>query len=312
VELARTFLTIIETGSFVRAARRLGVTQSTISMRVKELEQRLGQPLFVRNKAGARLPAAGTRFSRHATLLLRTWTQARQEIGLPPEFRAVVNISGQFSLWDRLLIRWIAWMRRECPEIALRTEVAVPEETIRQLIEGAVDIGVMYSPLNRAGLQVSPLFEDVLVMVSTNPQESSPPGKNYIYVDWGPEFRTHHHESFPDLETPGLFVGLGVLALQYLLESGGTGYFPIRAVAEELQNGRLFMVQGAPEFRRPSYVVTRAGEQSEAQQTALDSLVRVVREESEATARMCSAWRAGAARRAAGGDGLTPPPGAGA
>ena len=51
-ELARTFLTVIATGSFVDAAQRLCVTQSTVSARIQRLEEELGAELFARNKAG--------------------------------------------------------------------------------------------------------------------------------------------------------------------------------------------------------------------------------------------------------------------
>ena len=61
-ELARTFLEIVSTGSFVRAAERLNVGQTTVSARIKMLEQQLGRALFVRNKAGATLLPPGNSF----------------------------------------------------------------------------------------------------------------------------------------------------------------------------------------------------------------------------------------------------------
>ena len=53
IDLARTFLEIVRTGSFVAAAERLHVTQTTITARVQNLEQQLDCRLFVRNRAGA-------------------------------------------------------------------------------------------------------------------------------------------------------------------------------------------------------------------------------------------------------------------
>jgi hypothetical protein len=49
-ELARTLLEIVSTGNFIRAAERLNVGQTTVSARIRTLEQQLGRPLFVRNK----------------------------------------------------------------------------------------------------------------------------------------------------------------------------------------------------------------------------------------------------------------------
>ena len=52
ITLARTFLMVAETGSFIEAARRMNVTQSTVSARIKVLEGQLGRPLFERSKIG--------------------------------------------------------------------------------------------------------------------------------------------------------------------------------------------------------------------------------------------------------------------
>ena len=65
-ELARTFLTVITSGSFISAADRLHVSQSTVSTRIHTLEDQLGCTLFVRNKAGTTLTSAGRQFQRHA------------------------------------------------------------------------------------------------------------------------------------------------------------------------------------------------------------------------------------------------------
>ena len=59
IDLVRTFLEIVSTHSFIRAAERLNVSQTTVSARVKTLEERLGRTLFVRNKSGASLTPAG-------------------------------------------------------------------------------------------------------------------------------------------------------------------------------------------------------------------------------------------------------------
>ena len=58
ITLARTFLEIVTTGNFLRAAERLHVTQTAVSARMRALEELLGRKLFVRNKAGASLTPA--------------------------------------------------------------------------------------------------------------------------------------------------------------------------------------------------------------------------------------------------------------
>jgi DNA-binding transcriptional LysR family regulator len=87
IEHLRTFLEIAETGNFNRAAERLHVTQSTVSARIRTLEEQLDRSLFVRARNGAELTAAGRHFQRYALTTVRAWQQARQRIALPEGLR---------------------------------------------------------------------------------------------------------------------------------------------------------------------------------------------------------------------------------
>jgi LysR family transcriptional regulator, flagellar master operon regulator len=194
----------------------------------------------------------------------------------------VLNVGGQFSLWDRLLVQWIPWMRTALPEVALRAEVGGSDSLMRQLSEGLLDIGVMYSPQSRPGLAIEKLLEERLVMVSTRRRAVGEWDDDYVLVDWGPEFRQGHGQAFPNLKTPAVSVGLGALGLQHILSYGGTGFFPMRVVRPYLTNGRLFAVAGAPEFRRPAWLVYTLDEGREDWfPTALDGLRYVASLESE-------------------------------
>ena len=282
IDLARTFLEIVDTGNFNKAAERLSVTQSTVSMRIKALEDELGRPLFVRSKSGTQLTAAGMQFRRYATTMVRIWEQARQELALPPGFRTVLTVGGEVSLWDRLLVQWIPWMRTAMPEVALRVEVGLSDGLMRKLIEGLLDVCVMYSPTSRPGLHIEKLVDERLVLVSTRRRSAEEWDDDYVLVDWGPDFRAAHSQAFPDLKTPAVSVGLGAMGLQHILAHGGTGYFPMRVARPHIAAGRLFVVSGAPEFRRPAYLVCAEDETREDWfTTALDGLRYVTSLEQE-------------------------------
>jgi len=273
VDLARTFLAVVETGSFVAAASRVFVTQSTVSMRIKSLEQQLGKSLFERSKAGATLTPAGAQFHKHAVAMVRVWGQARLEIALPAGYQAALMVGGQYSLWDGFLLEWLARMRAKAPDIALRTQSGFSNVLMQRLVEGTLDIGVMYTPHSRPGFELEMLFEDELVLVSSEPRPSSKPGKIYIYIDWGPEFQADHSLNFPDLSTPGLYMELGSLSLNYLLKNHASGYFPKRLVIPHLQAGTLKLVSQAPAFHYPAYVVYPA----DGDQNLLDLALKTMR-----------------------------------
>jgi len=267
IDLARTFLAVADGGSFVEAARRVYVTQSTVSTRIRTLEEQLGKPLFERSKAGAELTQAGIQFHKHAVALVRVWEQARLEVSLPAGYQAALTVGGQYSLWDGFLMDWLARMRAGAPEIAIRTFSGISTALMQRLVEGTLDIGVMYTPQSRPGFELEMLFEEELVLVTsetppagsrrTRGKSDAKPeaklGGNYIYM--GPEFQVDHSLNFPDLVTPGLFMEIGSLGLKYLLENCASAYLPRRLVQRPLAEARLRLVPGVPAFHYPAYVV---------------------------------------------------------
>jgi DNA-binding transcriptional LysR family regulator len=274
-ELARTFLVVVATGSFVNAAERLHVTQSTVSARIQRLEDTLGAELFVRNKAGTALTAAGRQFQRHASALTRIVEQARQEIGTASGFSDTLTIGGRIGLWEDLLLRWLPAYAAAAPDVAVRALIGFEDDLMQALIEGRAHIGVMYAPQARPGLRIEALLEDRLIMVSTHAEAAGELDRDYLYVDWGPEFLAHHNLAFPNFGGSALSVNIGWLGLQHILTHGGAGYFPERLIREYELAGRVHRVASAPEFRLPAYLCFPAKVESRAVSLALDLIRRV-------------------------------------
>lgn len=275
-ELARTFLVVIASGSFVEASRRLHVTQSTVSTRIQRLEESLGTELFVRNKDGTTLTPAGRQFERHAVLLTRTVEQARQEIGLVQGYRATLTVGGRIGLWEDLLVRWLPVFAERARDIAVRAMIGFEADLMQALIDGRMDIGVMYTPQARPGLTIEPLFEERLILVSTHPDPAPEPTGDYVYVDWGEEFSAQHTHAFPGFSGAAVTMNVGWLGLQHIVAAGGSGYFPSRLVREHESMGRLHRAVGAPEFRLPAYLCYSAEAASEPLSLALESIRSVI------------------------------------
>jgi DNA-binding transcriptional LysR family regulator len=143
------------------------VAQTTVSARIRSLEEQLRRPLFVRNKAGAVLTPAGEQFLRHAPRMIQLWERARHEVAVPPGRRAVLAIGGELSLWEPFLRDWLLWMRRSAPDVALRASVGLSDDLMNQVAGGILDVAVVYAPRYRAGLKVEVVAEERLVMVTT-------------------------------------------------------------------------------------------------------------------------------------------------
>lgn len=262
INVARTFLEVVKTGSFVNAAHNLNLTQTAVSARIRVLEDQLDRPMFIRNKAGARLTPAGEQFFRFATTLVQVWERARRSVALPQGRQTIVTIGAELSLWSPLLRHWLLWMKRQCPEIAVSAQIDSSERLMEQVQDGSLDVAVLYAAPRRPGVIAELLFEEKLVLVRTTPVDQALCPENHVHIDWGPEFDASYHAAFPDAAPAVVTVNYGPLALDYILATGGSGYFRMGVVRSHLEAGRLTLVPNSPEFSYSAYAVhsTKADE----------------------------------------------------
>lgn len=258
ISVARTFLEVVKTGSFVSTAANLNLTQTAVSARIRVLEEQLDRPVFIRNKAGAKLTPAGEQFLRFATTLVQVWDRARRAVALPPGRETVVTIGVELSLWSPLLRHWLLWMRRECPEIAVSAQIDRSERLMEQVQDGALDVAVIYAAPSRPGVIAELLFEEKLVLVRTTPVTQALAPEDHVQIDWGDDFAASYQAAFPDQPNAVLSIGYGPLALDYILATGGSGYFRQGFIRPYLEEGRLARVPGSPEFSYSAYVVHSA------------------------------------------------------
>jgi DNA-binding transcriptional LysR family regulator len=158
--------------------------------------------------------------------------------------------------------------------VALRTHVDTAERLLDRVQNGSLDIAVMYTPHQRPAVETARLLEEELVAVTTSPANSPLASEDYVFVDWGPDFAAQHDAAFPGLRDAGLCVGLGPLALRYILLVGGTGYFRTRAVQRYLESGQLHLVKDTPTFSYSAYAVYSAQSDAALVQWAREGLVK--------------------------------------
>ena len=270
IDLARTFLEIIRSGSFIATAERLHITQTAVTARIQNLENQLSCRLFVRNRAGARLTADGERFAAYARQLVQTWEAARRDLPLSQSGDKLLTLGSEVSLCNPLMLAWVQRLRQALPGHAVRLEVGSGEELQKKLDLGVLDAALVHQPEYLPGLQVEQLLEEKLIQV-VQAQNPTP----YLYVDWGPAFRKQHNQALPEYTRAALSFSLGPLALQYLVQCGGRGYFRTRVVQRYLEEGVLKRVEQAPEFSYPVYLVHARASESPALLKAVELLREV-------------------------------------
>lgn len=176
----RYFVTIVEMGSFSKAAHRLRVAQPALSQHVRNMELDLGVELLFRSPQGVRATEAGETLVRHARLLLNQMEVAREAVRRSqgePEGEVRFGLPGTVS--QMLCVPLISEARRRYPKIKLRVAEAMSGFVLDWLREGKIDLGVLYRSVTDRTLQARHvLSEDLCLLGPADPMEQPhpPPG----------------------------------------------------------------------------------------------------------------------------------------
>lgn len=138
----RTFVAIVDAGSFTRAAGAVHRTQSAVSMQVKRLEERLGVALFQRDGRGARLTEQGDRLLDYARRIVKLNLEALSALG-EPELEGGVRLGIPDDYAERYLPSILARFAADNPRVELSV-ACEPTPLLRERIaRGELDLAII-------------------------------------------------------------------------------------------------------------------------------------------------------------------------
>lgn len=246
IDWIHTFLDLWETQNFNRSAERLGVTQSTVSGRLRALETALGRELFQRSRAGTVPTAAGLQFEPHARTIHLDWMEARQATG--NQATATLRIGVQHDLLDNQIGVWIGGMRDALPDTALYVEPDYSKTMCQAILDGQLDLAILYTPTSHPDLHFETLGEVAYVMVSTEVAAlDAVVAERYILPNYSPAFARTHGSLLPALSSAPMSSGHASVVRGLMQTLGGSTYLP-----EGPEAGQR--VWGAPRITQPVYV----------------------------------------------------------
>jgi DNA-binding transcriptional LysR family regulator len=250
-----TFIDVSETKNFNRTAERLNITQSTVSARIRALEEEVDINLFVRGRGGATLTPEGARLLSYAQNIRMSWNLALNELKGPKNYRGSIQIAAQTSIWEQVVNDWLTGIRRALPKLAINIQAYYSNHMMEELLLGNLDIGVLYAPEYQSSIEVEHLFNEKFVMIATEPMNISEVNQeNYVFLGLTNYFKERHSELLPHLQYAAVSMGLSVMSLEYLRENGGASYFSQRQAQKILENKEVFVVDGAPIIEQPVFV----------------------------------------------------------
>ena len=166
------FVHVAELGSFTRAASFLSIAQPALSRQVRSLEVELRQSLFERNGRGVTLTEAGTRLLAHGRGILQQVERARLDmedhrgaatgrlvIALPP------------SVSRTLTSPLVRAFRQRFPKATLSVVEGLSTYVLEWLAIGRVDCAVVYNVAPSAAIDLVPVLDEQLYLVSARPKE---------------------------------------------------------------------------------------------------------------------------------------------
>ena len=238
---------IAETRHFRRAAQRCNTSQSTLSVQLKALEERLGVDLVERAKSPVELTAVGLEVVKVARRMLCDAQAIRDFANSHQGLRAgAVTLAIPPTLAPSLLTRVIPLMRRAFPSKTLKVLERSPQELADRLIEGDCDVIIAQLPLRAENIQIVEIFEEPLYLTLANGH----PLASNTAVRWddlhdvevlalGPEHQLHDEivsqcaQSGVRLQTD--FAGASLESISTMVASGlGVSFLPALYLRDKL------------------------------------------------------------------------------
>lgn len=135
-----SFIQVAELGSFTKAAKRLGYTQSTVSFQIRQLEEELGVPLFERIHHTVKLTAKGRSVQRLAHEMLQAAEDMKRTAGESRCLKGTIRAAMAASLCTQLFCHDFTSFRQRYPDISLTVTTGTTEEMFRMLNQNEVDL----------------------------------------------------------------------------------------------------------------------------------------------------------------------------
>jgi DNA-binding transcriptional LysR family regulator len=257
----RALQAIAETHTFTAAAGRVHVTQAAISMQIRQLEEEVGAPLFVRTPRRCVLTHAGEILLERAQRILREHDAALEEMAeLAGATRGRLRLGSASVMFSSdPLPRLLKDLRKRHPQADVSVVSGTSEALVRQILAGELDLAFVSLPVEARGVQTELLLADELIAIA-HPKHPlagqrvisafALAGEPLILGERGGNTRRLIDGFFAEAGLrPKVVMELSrVASIKRMVEAGlGVGIVPVQSALAEVKAGRLarWWIEGA-------------------------------------------------------------------
>ncbi len=226
IRFLTTFLEVVNTRHFGKAAENLYLTQSAVSARIKLLEEYFHTSLFERHRNSIQLTQAGEKLLPYAQQLCDTLIQAKRE--LQAQTAEYVVFGATQLACDLQLVDLLRFLHKDFSEWSIKAEVLTLDNLTRQLHERVVDLALSTEPLKSEDVICQPLASIPLGLFCLN-ERTKVQADDFVAVDWGNKAHEALMQSHPDLRDAKLQTNSLNVALSTLTSEGGLAILPMHA-----------------------------------------------------------------------------------
>lgn len=267
IKQLETFYWAAKLGSFTAAAERVTATQSTVSMRILDLERTFGVALFDRSQRRARLTRKGRELMSYAENMLNMTAEIQKRISAPDSMPGFVRLGVVEVVSITWLPKFIKTVHQRYPKVVLELDEALTVDLVARLRSGSLDLVLApgrtpgYNFITRSlGTMVFAWMASPALGIGERPLG---PRDLQQWPVIALARESYHHATIEDWFRAGnaycrridTCKSLGVAAS--LTAAGlGVSYLPIRCYEKELSDGRLQILQTKPSMPPVEFTAT--------------------------------------------------------
>ncbi|MEI6914490.1 MAG: LysR substrate-binding domain-containing protein [Armatimonadota bacterium] len=166
LEQLKSFLEVVRSGSFTKAAEALDLSQPAVSMQIRTLERNLGITLLERRPRKLLLTEAGEVVHRYAREMALMETGCRSEIGdLRKLERGRLRVGAGATPSIFTLAGLFAEYYRRWPDVELQVQIGRTQELVTNVLKDALDLAIISSDVSAEGLDIRPIYRERCVAI---------------------------------------------------------------------------------------------------------------------------------------------------
>lgn len=147
IEVLKYFKTIARIGNMSRAAKELHVSQPTLTVAIKKLEDLLGVLLFERSKKGVTLTEAGLQIYQYSDQMTELWDEMLREAGSRDQtVKGTVRLGVHPSVARYTLPLFLPALLKEHPKMTVQLSIELSRHVLQMIRDGSIEVGLVMNP----------------------------------------------------------------------------------------------------------------------------------------------------------------------